>query len=403
MTVDVPVDVDADFTPAERAREDAFHADVRPPAYGGLLAGLLVAGVLGLTPLGARVVTAAARPLPDGWGWQVVAGAAALTVVGRVVALPFAARAHAVRRDYDLTRQAWPAWALDQVRGLGVGLAFTLIAALGFYAVVRAAPVRWWLGVGLGGAALVLAGSFAFPVLVEPVFNRFASLEEGPLRTSLLALARQDGVPVRDVLVADASRRTTTLNAYVSGFGSTRRIVVYDTLLRGASPDEVRLVVAHELGHAARQDVLVGTTLGALGVVVAAAGGYLLLGSTPLLRWAGASGVGDPRSLALLVLLVSAATLVTAPLQTLISRRIEARADVHSLELTRDPVTFAASERRLALTNLSDLDPHPLVYAFFATHPTGPQRIALSRRWALRNGLEPPPPLAPGGVAAGRP
>ena len=94
-----------------------------------------------------------------------------------------------------------------------------------------------------------------------PEGYRFTPLPAGQLRTDLLQLAARDHVPVEDVLVADASRRTTALNAYVSGFGSTRRIVLYDTLVEKASPREVELVVAHELGHAKRQDVLHGTLL----------------------------------------------------------------------------------------------------------------------------------------------
>ena len=121
----------------------------------------------------------------------------------------------------------------------------------------------------MAAAALVVALSFVYPLVIEPVFNRFSPLEEGELRTSLLRMAEDDGVLVEDVLVADASRRTSTLNAYVSGFGATRRIVVYDTLLDQAPAEQVRTVVAHELGHAAEHDVRNGTLLGAL---LAAAG-----------------------------------------------------------------------------------------------------------------------------------
>src|SRR5207248_550589 len=125
------------------------------------------------------------------------------------------------------------------------------------------------------------------PVLVEPVFNRFTPMPPGPLRTDLLALAARDGVPVRDVLVADASRRTRAVNAYVSGLGPIRRIVVYDTLLDQAPPAEVESVVAHELGHAKDNDVLTGTLIGALGAAAAVCGLYLLGSWTALLRRAG--------------------------------------------------------------------------------------------------------------------
>jgi STE24 endopeptidase len=108
----------------------------------------------------------------------------------------------------------------------------------------------------------------------------------------------------------------------------------------------------------------------------------LLLSWAPLLRRAGVSGPGDPRVIPLLLFLVALGTLLLSPGTNLVSRRIEARADVHSLDVTRDVPTFIASEQRLARTNLSDLDPNPLLYAFFSTHPTSPQRIGLAREWA---------------------
>ena len=372
------VDVARDFTSAEVAREVAYHDAVRPPAYASLLLGLLVAGVLALTPLGARLVQLVSPA--RGWAWQVLLGTLALAALGRVVTLPLDAQAERVQRRYGLSTQTWGSWLLDAVKGVLVASALTAVVLLAAFALVRLAPRTWWAWAAGVTAGLVLAGSFAYPLVVEPVFNTFTPLPAGQLRDDLLALAERDGVPVDDVLVADASRRTTALNAYVSGFGSTRRIVVYDTLVRTATPQEVELVVAHELGHAKRQDVLYGTVLGALG---AAAGVCVLalLMSTGLVRRAGASGPGDPRVLPLLLFLAAAGTLLVQPVTNLVSRRIEARADVHSLDLTRDPATFIASEQRLARTNLGDLEPNRFAYLLFATHPSTTERIAVAREW----------------------
>jgi STE24 endopeptidase len=203
---------------------------------------------------------------------------------------------------------------------------------------------------------------------------------------------------VEDVLVADASRRTNTLNAYVSGYGATRRIVVYDTLLDNATDEEVELVVAHELGHADDGDVLHGTLVGALGLAAGVCLLYLVLSAAPVLRRAGVSALGDPRSLALVLLAVTLVSTLSGPLQMLVSRRLEARADVHALDLTQDPATFAAMQRRLALTNLSDLDPPPVLFGLFSSHPTAPQRIALARSWARLHDVPEPGPLVPGGA-----
>lgn len=370
-----------DFTSAQLAREVAFHEALRPAAYANLVLGLAFTALLGLTPAGAWVVTAVARPLGGGWGWQVLLGTLALTVLGRLATVPLSARGEAVLRDYGLSTQTWGSWSVDVGKGVLVAAGLTALALLALVALARAAPRTWWAWGALATAGLVVAGSFGYPLVVEPVFNDFRPLAQGALRDDLLVLAERDGVPVDEVLVADASRRTTALNAYVSGFGGSRRIVVYDTLLEQAPAAEVELVVAHELGHAEQRDVLVGTLLGALGAAAAVCALALLLRWSPLLRRAGATGTGDPRVIPLVLLLLAVGTLLVAPATNLVSRRIEARADVHSLDLTRDPATFVAAQRRLAVTNLSDLEPHPLAYAMFATHPGVTERLALAREW----------------------
>jgi STE24 endopeptidase len=376
------VDVARDFTPAEVAREVAYHSAVRPPAYASLLVGLVLSGALALTPLGARIVTAVARPIGGGFVAQVVLGTLALVALGRIVTLPLDALSERVLRRHGLSTQSWSSWLVDTVKGIGVATVMTSLVLLAVLALVRWAPRTWWAWAAAVTAAFVILGSFVYPIVVEPVFNSFKPLPAGQLRTDLLSMAQRDNVPVRDVLVADASRRTTSLNAYVSGFGSTRRIVLYDTLVKDATPAEVELIVAHELGHAKRQDVLHGTLLGALGSAAGVCALALLLTWTPLLRRAGAASPSDPRVIPLLLFVVALAGLLLAPATNLMSRRIEARADVHSLDVTRDVPTFVASEQRLARTNLSDLEPNPFLYAMFSTHPTSPQRIALAREWA---------------------
>jgi STE24 endopeptidase len=222
--------------------------------------------------------------------------------------------------------------------------------------------------------------------VVEPIFNDFRPMAPSQLRTSLVAMAREDGVPVDQVLVADASRRTTTLNAYVSGFGATRRIVVYDNLL--AQPaSEVRSVVAHELGHAKHNDVLVASTIGAAGTAAAVAALALIV-SSGWLRRRGLDGARDPVVAATVLALSTALTVVGSPVQSLVSRQVEARADQHALALTRDPQAMIAVQRDLAVRNLSDLDPSWFDYAMFATHPSAGQRIAMGQQWALDHGMK---------------
>jgi STE24 endopeptidase len=382
----LPADPARDFAPAELARERAFAAALRPPGYLGLAASLLSVLILGLSPLGAGLLGYVIRPARQ-WLLGVAAAAIVVTAVPRAAALPFDAWTETVLRRYGLSTQHWPGWALDQLKSFGVAAVIWAVALILLHLLVRRFPRHWWAPAAAGGFVLVVAISFGYPLLVEPVFNSFTPLRAGPQRTELLQLAREDGVPVRNVLVADASRRTTALNAYVSGFGSTRRIVIYDTLLRSTPPGEIKLIVAHELGHAKRGDVLYGTLLGGLGVAAGVCGLYLLTTSPRVLRRAGVSSVADPRTVALVLALVTIGVQVAGPVQNLISRRIEARADVHALDLTRDPRTFIRMQRALSVQNLSDLRPNPIEYDLWATHPTGPERIAMARAWARRHGM----------------
>lgn len=363
-----------------------FRAALRPGSYGALLLGLVAALLLGLTPLGARLVELAGRPFGDHWIARAVLGGLAVVLVADLVTLPFAAWRHAVAARFGLATQGWAGWSVDLLKSYAVSAVIGAVALLGFYTVTRFAP-RWWWAFGAAGAAtLVVLLSFILPVLVEPIFNRFTPMEPGPLRTELMALAERDGVPVRDVLVADASRRTRGVNAYVSGFGPTRRVVVYDNLLREARPEEVAAVVAHELGHAKEQDVLTGTLTGALGAAAMVTALFLLGSWTGLLRLAGVESIAEPKAFPLLIAVVTVVGLVSSPAQALLSRRVEARADAHALALTADPAAFEAMQRRLSATNLADPDPPRWEYLYSASHPSTVERIAAARAYARETG-----------------
>jgi STE24 endopeptidase len=239
-------------------------------------------------------------------------------------------------------------------------------ALLGLVAVARAWPGWWVVPAAVAVALLTLLLSFVAPVVLEPLFNRFVPLEDQTLATSLHALAQRSGVPVCAVLVQDASRRTRKANAYVSGLGKTRRLVVADTLLEQATGAEVRVVVGHELGHRRHRHVLLGTLLSMAMASTATVVVWALLGTT----------VADPRRVPVVLLIGLALTLVSAPARSAISRRWERSADRFALELTRDADAYRSAMRTLARSNLSDLDPPLAVYLLLFTHPTPAERIA---------------------------
>jgi STE24 endopeptidase len=382
--------IDSDFTPAEQQRERDFRRQVRPLGLVSVALGVLVPTVLVLTGAAASIADV------DGpWWWQVVAVVTVLTLATRAATLPPAVAVRRRTLQVGLATGSWALWWRDVAVATALSWALTCAALVGWVAAARTWPELWWVLVAAAAAVLVLLLSFVLPVLVEPLFARFSPLPDSPLRRRLLDLAERDGVAVRDVLVADASRRTSALNAYVSGLGPTRRIVVHDTLVDRGRDDEAYAVVAHELGHVVAHDVRTGTVLGAVGAVAATAAAAVLLSWSPLLAAASVSGPGDPAVAGLLLALGAWAGLLGAPVQNAVSRRIERRADRHCLDLARDAATVAAMHRSLAVTNVAPLRPPRLLHLWFGTHPTSPERIAAARAWAAQEGVEVPGPLVP--------
>ncbi|MCQ4081576.1 M48 family metalloprotease [Streptomyces sp. RB6PN25] len=371
-----------DFSAEEIARGRALRRAQLPPLLAGRAASLALLLVLGLTPAGAGLVTALGRISGGAWWAQVLFGGLALLLAETAVTLPFSARVRGVRARFGLVTQGWPGWWLDVLRGLLVTAPLALGALFAVYALAAATAVWWaWAAVAAAVAAVVL--SWLAPLVLEPVFNRFTPMDPGPLRDALLALAERDRIAVREVLVADASRRTTALNAYVSGFGRTRRVVVYDTLLRTAQPGEIELVTAHELGHVKHRDVSRGTALGALGAAAGVCLIALAVQWQPLLDASGAHRFAGPRSMALLAAVAALLSVLAGPSGCAVSRRIERRADRHALELTADPAEFIRMQRRLTVANVSDPDPPRLLHLLFGTHPTPVQRIAAARAYRV--------------------
>jgi len=355
-----PVEARAYFSPAQIDRGEAFRSGQRT-LYGVrlLLEGALLILVVRRAPDLRRL---SGRPVLAG----AVAGAA-LSLTLAAATLPVSALARERARDVGLVTQSWGGWAGDVAKSQAIGAG---IAAAGGALLVfgmRRFGRHWWAP----GAAVVFAfGALsvtAGPVVLDPLFNDFTPLERGPLRTQVLALAERADVEVGEVYVIDASRRTTAANAYVAGLGATKRIVLYDTLLRDFKPEEVRLVVAHELAHVANRDVPNGLLFLAIVApfgMFAVARAAQAMGATP-------GAVAVPATALALAIAVPAITAVSNQL----SRAVEARADAYAMELTGDPRTQIAFQRRIAVQNVSDPAPPGWFHVLQGTHPTTLERI----------------------------
>lgn len=352
------------FTPAQLDRAHAYRA----PQRAILLASLLLEG-------GVLVLVVAKPPaLLDRLGRRPVAGAAAaaagFSAAMTVIALPLSAVAERRARRAGLSTQKWGAWLGDLAKSTAIGSALSAGGGALGIALIRRSPRSWWIP---GSAAVVGLSTlmvFAAPVLIDPLFNKFEPLPDGDLRREVLDLAQRADVEVGEVFRVDASRRTTATNAYVWGLGATKRVVLYDTLIRDYPDDQVRSVVAHELSHVVHRDVQRALAWMA---VVAPAGTLLVKELAE--RLSRGRSLGSPAALPPLALAAGIVSALIGFASNLLSRRVETRADAFALDLTRDPGAFIRLTQALAVTNLADPSTPRIFQLLFGTHPTTMERI----------------------------
>jgi STE24 endopeptidase len=361
-----PVDVAPQryFSAAELERAESFRSG-QLWLYGVRLAieiGLLV-----------YVVRRPPRRLRGPFKRPVVAGAAtaaALAVALTAAALPVRAIARERAKDVGLVTQSWPGWAADVVKSTAIEAVFVGAGGGLLLFGMRRFGRHWWAPAAAVVVAFGVVMTYASPIVLDPLFNRFEPLPQGQLRTDIVELARRAGVRVGEVYVMDASRRTTAANAYVAGLGSTKRVVLYDTLLREFSPGEVRGVVAHELAHVRYDDVPRGllylAIVAPLGMFAAAR-----LGD----RLAPAGSLGTPAAIPATVLALSLLAPALTMVSNQLSREVEARADRYAMELTDEPEELIGFQRRIAIQNVSDPAPPAWVSFLLGSHPTTMQRI----------------------------
>ena len=238
---------------------------------------------------------------------------------------------------------------------------------------MRRFPRHWWAPASVAVVGIGVVMTYAGPVVLDPVFNKFTPLPAGQTRSDVLELAGEAGIDVGEVYSVDASRRTTAANAYVNGLGHTKRVVLYDTLLEDFTRDEVRLVVAHELAHVKHRDVPRGLLF--LALIAPAA---LFAAQRASERMAGGRA-GTPAALPAVALSIGLVSFGVTAVSNQLSRAVERRADQFSLELTDAPEPFISFERRIAVKNVADPDPPRLMTALFATHPPTIERIGAAK------------------------
>lgn len=290
--------------------------------------------------------------------------AAGLSVAVTLATLPVSLIARQRAKDVGLVTQNWVGYAGDVVKGTAIQAVIVGIGGALLVFGIRRFGRRWWIPATVLVIAFGVISTYATPIVIDPLFNRFDRLG-GPLRAEVLQLADKADVKVGQVYEMDASRRTTAANAYVNGIGSTKRVVIYDTLLKDFPPRAVRGVVAHELGHVHYHDV----PHGLLYLVIVAPFGMLAVARLAERMDRGGSPV--PAVALSIALIVPAMTMISNQL----SRGVEARADRFSMQLTHDPDGLIEFQRKITQQNVGDPDPPGWVSFLLGTHPTAVQRI----------------------------
>ena len=282
---------------------------------------------------------------------------------------------------YGLATQTFEPWLGDQLKGLGLAVVFGGLLMVALYGIVRRLPRTWWLW---GAITSLVFAAFIFliaPVFIAPLFNKYTRLEGPAIRSPILSMARANGISARDVFVQDASRQSTRVSAFVTGFLGTERIVLNDNLLKRCSVAEIEAVMGHEMGHYVMHHVYNGLMF--FGIVIVLGFAFLRKGSEwAFRRWGDKWRVheaGDLAALPLFALLILTYLFVLTPAFNNYSRAEEYEADIFGLNAARQP--DAEAEVDLKLADYRKLDPSPLEEFLFYDHPSGRARIYAAMRW----------------------
>jgi STE24 endopeptidase len=301
-------------------------------------------------------------------------------MVNALLAIPFQLYSDfRLEARYGFNRQTPGLWWADWLKSTALSLLLTLALSAGALALVQAAPHWWWVWVSALVSAVSLLLTVLSPYLIEPLFYRMQPLDAEPLREGIRSMTERAGVHVGRVLKVDASRRSSHSNAYFTGLGRQKRVVLFDTLLSQMSEPQILAVLAHELGHWQKQHVL---TRMIVMQVLLVAGIFLfsvLAQSASLPELVGLASASFPARIAILAAGGSLLLFPLTPLFAAWSRHDEREADAFAVDLHGAPLDLAEALAKLGSENLANLHPHPLYAAFYYSHPPLAERIGALR------------------------
>lgn len=282
-----------------------------------------------------------------------------------------------LEHQFQLSNQSFASWLKDDLTYVFIGAVLSIPALIICFCIVRKFQRNWFLPIWLLLSVSIAGITFVEPLLFAPAFNQFKPLPASSLRTGIENLCHESGIMHPTILIADKSKQTKKLNAYVSGLFSSKRVVLYDSLVNEVPEDEILQVVAHELGHYRLKHVALGVTLAIIALLpllfLVEFSVNRLLPRLPA-SWDIKTSY-DPCMIALVFIVMWICPFIIDPIPNAVSRYIEAEADAYSLRLTHNPMAAARMFRTLSLRNLADPDPPELIELWFFSHPSLKHRI----------------------------
>lgn len=369
----------------QKARSDAYFEGGYWLQLWNFLLGLGVAWLLLGTRLSARIrdfVEKTTRLKP----FQTLIYWAAYLVVTTVIFFPYTVYTNLFReQQYGLSNQTFGPWFSEFMIGFMLNIVLVGLLLIAIYGVIRKARQTWWMWASGVSIMFLMFIMIIGPVFISPLFNTYTPLEEGPVRSAILSMARANGVPATEVYQYDASRQGTRIGANVSGFMGTMRISLNDNLLNRSDLDEIKSVMGHEIGHYVLNHVYEGLIL--IGLLITGGFAFLRWGfDWALGRWGaqwGIRDIGDVAGLPLIVAVFSVYFFVMTPVTNTITRSNEAEADQFGLNAAREPDGFAKAA--LKLGEYRKMEPGALEEFLFFDHPSGRNRIMRSMIWKVEN------------------
>ncbi|HYL60349.1 MAG TPA: M48 family metallopeptidase [Candidatus Acidoferrales bacterium] len=323
---------------------------------------------------------------------QVAIVVSVLTIVLAILQLPLSTYSHWLALRYDQSVQAWPSWLWDVVKGQLIAIILSSIAVFGLYAIMRRSRRRWWLYFWIVSLPITLFMVVIEPIFIAPLFNKFEPLndKQPALVAQIEKVVVRGGlmIPPSRMYEMKASEKTRVVNAYVTGFGPSQRVVVFDNAIAKMTPDEILFVFGHEMGHYVLHHILKEVGFQSLIFLVGLYCAYLWIGREVRVRgtrW-GIRSVDDLASLPALMLFAAVAGFVTTPLVNGYSRHCEHQADIFGLEVTHSivpdsPEVASQAFQILGEVDLSDPAPGPLIKFWLYNHPALDDRIRFAHSY----------------------